>query len=176
MKNFRMTFAALTLLCFVAIGCDAPNSGTTELEPGTHVHADGTVHSNDAHDHDHDHAHGEDEHPAHGPNGGHIFKFDSGYQGEWANYRASDLVRVYILDEAGKDLVPVKGNVVITRTNDGSTFELDAEKPDADGKAATYILDNSDLSIAMNLGVTIELKVDDKSHSGMIKANKPHKH
>ena len=57
MKNFRMTFAALALLCFVAIGCDAPNSGTTELEPGTHVHADGTVHSNDAHDHDHDHDH-----------------------------------------------------------------------------------------------------------------------
>ena len=171
--NFARTIAILALMCFAVAGCDKPTSTSDGHSDHNHSH-DG--------DHDHEHSHGEeghshgDAHPAHGPNGGHIFAFDSDYQGEWANYRANDLVRIYILDAAGKEPAPVKGTVVVTRDKDGSEFELDPESPDADGKSSIYALDNTELSIAINLGVTVTLKIDDKTHSATINPSKPHKH
>ena len=85
-------------------------------------------------------------------------------------------MRIYILDAAGKANVPVNGTITVTRDVDGSSFELDPEKPGENGAAESYTLDNKELSIAMNLGVTVDMKVGDKTYSGKIKASKPHKH
>lgn len=172
MNLLKISAAGLALVCLLISACSKPM--TSDVPEGSHVHADGSVHANhDEHVYDskREHGHNDDLHPI-GNNGGHLFAFDSDYQGEWSNYSSNDVVRVYILDAAGKELVPVKGTVVIT-SKDQSTFELDPEEPDADGKAAKFTLDNSALSIAMNLGVTIELKIDDKAYSAKIK---PHSH
>ena len=166
--NFARTIATLAVICLVA-GCDQPNATVSD---GTHVHADGTVHK------DHDQSDNDvgsrtgNAHPAAGPNHGHLFAFESEFQGEWLTYNSNDMVRIYILDATGKESAPVTATVVVT-AKDGSEFELDPENPDDDGKTAVYVLENSVLSIAMNLGVTVNMKMDDKNLTATIM---PHKH
>ena len=169
--NFARTIAILAIMCFAVAGCEQPKAASSD--EGTHVHADGTVHKNHYPAHGNGHSHEDNAHPPTGPNNGHLFAFDSDFQGEWAIYKANDLVRLYILDATGNESVPVKATVIVTREKDGSEFELDPENPDDEGKTAVYVLENSELSIAMHLGVAVELRMDDKTRTATIK---PHKH
>lgn len=168
MRSTALIFLfGLAITCFTFSGCDQ----AAPTKTGTDTKQDG-----DGHD-DHDHDHGEH---AHGPNGGHLFEFAEGdYHGEWKHYNDNFVIRVYILDKAGtKNEAVAAENVTIKRTtgDDGAEFTLDPESPDEDGKAVVYSLDSQDLSIAMNLGVIIEMKLGDKTYTANIPAHEPHDH
>ena len=89
------------------------------------------------------------------------------------------MIRVYVLDSAGKKESPVKATVTMTPLggSDKTPFELEAEKPDAEGSAAIYSLDDRDLGRAITaVGVKVEMKTDDKTYTGIIEAHVPHDH
>lgn len=157
--------AALALVVFASVGCEKPDGGTDA--PATADKKD------DGHDDDHDH-------PAHGPFGGHIFEIDSDeYQGEWKTYKDNNIIRMYLLDGEGKKAVSAKVDSFVIKPQAGKgdvTFELKAEDPDDEGASSTYMTDDEDLSIAIPLGISIEIKIGDKTHIGTIKAHKPMDH
>ena len=163
-----LLLAFIALAVFVSTGCDKP-SGDDKAAQGDNVHS-----QDDEHDHE------ADDHPAHGPHGGHIVKLDnSDFQAEWKKYKDNDVIKMYVLDASGKNATPVKiDSFVITPKvgNDGTGFTLEPEEPDADGATAVYCLDDKDLSIAIPLGVDIEFKIGDKVYKGEIKAHEPLDH
>lgn len=160
----NLFIATLAVVVFASVGCLEPQEGT-----GTAPTANK---SDDGHD-DHDH-------PAHGPFGGHIFDIDSAeYQGEWKTYRDNNIIRMYLLDGDGKKEVVAKVDSFVIKPQAGKgdvTFELTAEDPDDEGASSTYMIDDEDLSIAIPLGISIEIKIGDKTHIGTIKAHKPMDH
>jgi hypothetical protein len=75
--------------------------------------------------------------------------------------------------------VPVKVDSFIVKPKAGDeeiVFELEAEDVDEDGKTATFMLDDQDLSIAIPLGVDIVITSGDQVWKGEIKAHKPLDH
>jgi len=165
-----LIIAALAIVIF-AVGCEKPNEGTGGKPAGDdhagHDHADG-----DGHD--------EHDHPPHGPFGGHIFDLDSeDYQAEWKKYKDNNIIRMYLLDGEGKKEVAAKVDSFIVKPQAGKDdvqFELTAENPDENGASATYMLDDEQLTIAIPLGVDIEIKMGDQVLKGQIKAHKPLDH
>ncbi len=173
MNLLRWAIAWSAIFCFISAGCDKQEvvkqpSGALNQDDG-HDHGDGHDHADDSHD---------DHQDVHGPKGGHPVKFDSDeYQAEWLHYNDNDVVRVVVYGPDGKTEAAVKADrVTIKRITDGTIFELDPEEPGADGATAVYSLDNKELSIAMNTGVSLELKIGDKTLNAEIKPQKPHKH
>ena len=182
MSKFCTAFILGLFSCCLLSGCAETNTAQTETESHDHDHDHG-------HDHDHDHAghdHGDHEghdhemHDVHGPFGGHVFSFDSkDYGAEWKHYNGNDVIRVYVLDPTGKKEAPVKAMVTMTPLggSDKTPFELEAEKPDDEGLAAVYSLDDKNLGIAITaVGVKVEMKTGDKTYSGIIEAHEPHDH
>jgi len=169
MRTTALFLAGIALACFTMTGCEP--AGGTGTASGTKAATD--KQGEEGHDHDHDE-------PAHGPNGGHTFKFAEGdYMGEWKHYNDNHIIRVYVLDADGKKNAPVNADsVTITRSagEDAATFTLDAEEPTDSGEAAVYSLDDQDLAIAMNLGVKVEMKIGDKTYTSEIAAHAPHDH
>ena len=176
--------AALCLIAMVAfVGCEQP----TENHGDDHSHADHD-HDHDHGDHDHDHGdhdhtdgdHDHADHPAHGPNNGHMFAFDNAeFQGEWCKYKDNNVIRMYLLDKSGKEAAPLKVDSFVVKPlvgNDDSSFELTAENADADGMASTFMLDDQTLSIAIPLGVKIVVTAGDQTMTGEIKADEPLEH
>ena len=168
MRTTALLLTGLALACFTLTGCEK----TTD---------DGTTAAKSAADHGHDHEADDHEDHAHGPNGGHPFKFAEGdYQGEWKHYNDNHVIRVYILDAEGKKNTPVKADSVtisrLTGDADEPSFMLDPEEPNEDGEAVVYSLDSQDLAIAMNLNVKIEMKVGDKTYTAEIAEHEPHDH
>ena len=179
-------------------------SGCAETKPAETATADhdleGHDHDHEGHDHEghdhgdhegHDHGdheghdHGDHEghdhaaHDVHGPFGGHVFSFDSDdYRAEWKHYNDNDVIRVYILDSTGKKEAPVKATVemIPMAGSDKTPFELEAEKPDDEGRSAVYSLDDKNLGIATTLGLKVEMKTDGKTYTGVIEAHAPHDH
>lgn len=162
----------IALVVFASTGCDKP-SGTENAAKSSPADHD---HEGDDHAHDHE---GHD-HPAHGPFGGHIFELDSeDFQGEWKKYKDNDVIKMYLLDAAGKKAAAAKVDSFIVTPkvgNDNAGFTLMPEEADADGVTAVYSLDDKDLAIAIPLGVDIEIKIGDKVYKGQIKAHEPLDH
>ncbi len=103
--------------------------------------------------------------------GGHMFAFEpDDYVGDWSHSVKSDLIRIFILDKETKSKSPINADTVLIRRGD-VIFSLDPEEPDEDGKTAVFSLDNKDLAIAMNLGVTVEMTVDGEKYSAKIAAH-----
>jgi hypothetical protein len=186
--------AMLAITVFAINGCDSSvgngktNGGAATDSDHDHDHDhDGDDHDHDGDhdgdDHDHDgddHDHAQSDHPAHGPFGGHIFALEPNeFQGEWKKYTDSNVIKMYILDADGKKEVSQKvDSFTVTPKvgNDEGGFVLEPENPDEQGLAAVYMLDDQDLSIAIPLGVDIEIKIGDKVFKGEIKAHKPLDH
>jgi hypothetical protein len=170
--------AILAVAMFAVNGCDnggpsTDGSGKTNSGAGDHDH-------DHDHDHDGDHDHDASDHPAHGPFGGHIFALEPNeFQGEWKKYTDSNVIKMYILDAAGKEAVAQKvDSFTVTPKvgNDETGFVLEPESPDEQGLSAVYVLDDQELSIAVPLGVDIEIKIGDKVFKGEIKAHEPLDH
>jgi hypothetical protein len=101
------------------------------------------------------------------------------HQVEWKKYKDNDMIRMYILDGKGEEATPVKvDSFTVTPKigKDEASFELEPEDADENGATAIYALDDKELSIAIPLGVVIEIKVGDKTLKGEIKAHKPLDH
>lgn len=165
-------------LLSIAIAMLAMVIFTTGCQDGTDTPGTDT---GDSHGHDHasedDHAH---DHPAHGPNGGHIFQLDdSEVTGEWCKFSDNNVIKMHILDAAGKEAMPMKVDSFSVQSmagNDGAEFMLEADGADADGKASLFMLDDEDLATAIPLGVKIVIKSGDKTINGEIKAHTPLDH
>ena len=100
-----------------------------------------------------------------------MFAFEpDDYVGDWSHSVKSDLIRIFILDKETKSKSPINADTVLIRRGD-VIFSLDPEEPDEDGKTAVFSLDNKDLAIAMNLGVTVEMTVDGEKYSAKIAAH-----
>ena len=87
--------------------------------------------------------------------------------------------KMYLLDAAGKKEVAQKVDSFTVTPKVGSEeegFTLVAEKADEQGLSAVYMLDDQQLSIAIPLGVDIEIKIGDKVYKGEIKAHEPLDH
>lgn len=159
--------AFFALAVFASTGCDEQPEKAAQGDKVANDSGD------DKHSDDHDH-------PAHGPFGGHMVKLDtSDVQLEWKKYKDNDVIKMYVLDAAGKEAAPMKiDSFIVTPKvgNDGTGFTLEPEEPDSDGATAVYSLDDKDLSIAIPLGVDIEIKAGDKVYKGEIKAHEPLDH
>ncbi len=159
--------ACLAIATFSVVGCD---NGTTKQ-------ADKKVDPHAGHDHSSDDP---DDHPAHGPFGGHVFDLDTTeHQVEWKKYKDNDMIRMYVLDGKGKEATPIKVDSFIVTPkigDDGISFNLEPEAADENGVTAIYVLDDKDLSIAIPIGVDVEIKVGDKTYKGEIKSHDPLDH
>jgi len=198
MSKFFTALMLGSLSCCLLSGCAETNTAETTTASHDHDHDhEGHDHGHDheghdhggdgGHGHNHDgHDHGSHEghdhgmHDVHGPFGGHVFSFDSDdYGAEWKHYNDNDVIRVYVLDPAGKKEAPVKATVTMIPLggSDKTPFELEAEKVDGDGNSAIYSLDDKNLGIAITaVGVKVEMKVADKTYSAIIEAHEPHDH
>ena len=159
----------LALCCFIFTGCDAPSS-----TGGKDSHGDHDGHGHDDHGHDH----GSASLPAHGPNGGHLFRFkDSELIGEWLHYNDNDEIRIFVLDAGMKNTLPVDA-VTITPTagNDKSPFTLESDKENGNADSYGFALDSKKLNIATTLGVSVSVTQGDKTLVGDIEAHAPHDH
>ena len=187
-------FAMLATIVF-AVGCQEPttDTATSDAHAG-HDHGDGECcdhdhgddshaghdhagHDHAGHDHDgHDHgAHGDPDHPPHGPNHGHIFKFDSDeFTGEWCQYKDNNVIRFYLLDAKGESPKPMVVEQFLVKPMAGSEdepFELEPEDVDPEGATNSFSSDDLLLRTAIPLGVEIEVITDGKTLKGQIEAH-----
>lgn len=128
----------------------------------------------DHHEHDGEHSHDSGyERKKYVAEDGHGFSFQpNDFAGEWGHTFNSDLIQIFILDKETKDKKPIKVDSIAIRRGE-QIFSLDAEGEDEQGLSHTYSLDNKELAIAMNLGVTLEMTVGDVDYTAKIA---PHSH
>ena len=179
MYKFLTLFSYVVMTGILFTGCAQQSDTAAPANSEQHDH-DHEGHDHEGHDHDHE-GHDHDEHAdIHGPNGGHMFKFDSGdkYQGEWTHSNANDIIRVYVLDSTGKKPVPVKAEVSVVPMAgaDKTPFELEPDAANDAGESAVYSLDDKNLFIAFSIGVKIEMKVGEEVYVAKIDAHEPHDH
>ncbi len=176
MFYIRTLALGLGLFCFGLSGCDKPKE-VEKPNNGTDAHAHD---HDDAHDHSHDDDTAEGKLGPMGPNGGHQIDFGNDpINAEWIHYNDNDMIRIVVLDEAGKANRRIKADSVSIRRTakaDGPWFTLVAEEADENGAAEKYMLDDKNLAIAMVLGVTVEIKMDGKTFAGKIPPHEPHSH
>ena len=67
-------------------------------------------------------------------------------------------------------------HVIPMAGNDATPFVLEAESPDEEGKSSVYMLDDQNLSIAIPLGVKIEITMGDTVLKGKIDQHEPMDH
>lgn len=191
----KLNWKWASLLCLLvgvafAPGCVEENadSGTSATTSDAHDE-DGHdhAHDEDGHDHDHgddghDHDHDEDghdhDHSAEkmGEHGGHIAHFE-GDKGsfEWTHNDAANKVTIYLLGEDEKTLNPVAAKkcvMVLTSGEKTKEFELNAVD-EAEGKSATFQLEDPSLIAALQMGVQLKVTTDSGEMSAEIK---PHVH
>lgn len=173
--RFQYLLAVAAIAIFIG-GCGVDKqTETAGKDSGSSAHD----HDHESHDHDHDGEHEHDDHPAHGPNHGHLFELDSpDYQGEWQKFKDNNVIKMHILD---KDQNPAvlkvdSFHVIPMAGNDATPFVLEAESPDAAGKSSVYMLDDQSLSIAIPLGVNIEITMGDTVLKGKIDQHEPLDH
>src|SRR5688572_7448179 len=111
MRTLGLLLIPLALIWIV--GCSKRISGDPPALPP------GTEHGHDDHDH-HEHAHL-------GPNGGHLLELgNEQFHAEWTHDDDSGKLTVYILDAAGKELVPIAAEkVTIEKNLAGKTVTYD---------------------------------------------------
>ncbi len=179
------TFVVVMMATIVfAVGCQKPSdAGGHEHGDHGHDHGEGGhVHGPDCdHDHgEHGHDHAEHDHPAHGPNHGHIFDLDSDdVTCEWCKFKDNNVIRFHLLDSEGhspKSMVVEKFLVKPLVGNDSEPFELEPEAVDPEGATSSFSLDDVNLGIAIPLGVGIEIVTEGKTIKGQIKAHEPLDH
>lgn len=176
-----------TLLCLLvgvafSPGCVEQDSGST---PANATGADDHGHDHEEGDHAHDHDHEGHDHEGHdhdhdaekmGEHGGHIAHFD-GDKGafEWTHNDSANKVTIYLLGEDEKSLNPVAAQkcvMVLTSGEKTKEFEL-AAIDEADGKAATFQLEDPSLIAALQMGVQLKVATDGGELNAEIK---PHVH
>lgn len=169
----RFSYGLIVIGCglWIASGCDSKSTAKTNQGKSPA--------NNEAHHHD-DHADHDHDHPAHGPNDGHLIELTpNDLHAEWTHSSSNDIIKVFILDKDGKKNQPIKADQVTITPSTGSNpapFKLTAVAPDANGETAEFMLDSDQLNLAMSLGVKVEFQVGDKKYQGEIPPHAPHDH
>lgn len=173
MRFLLFSLTMLALLTVTNTGCPKPEDSNSQQHSDN---ADG------GHTHDHAHGHGDhDDHPAHGPKGGHLFQLDSDdIQVEWKQRQDNNVVKMYLLttDEEPKPIaLKVDSFKVIPQAgNDTTPFVLEPENADDEGKASEFSMDDQLLRTSIHLGNDIEIVTSEKTYKGQIKAHEPMDH
>ena len=183
-SQISFVVAMLATIAF-AVGCQEPteNAGSKGDDQGGHVHGPDCDHdhSHDGeHKHEGDHDHADHDHPAHGPNHGHMVDFDSDeFSCEWCQYKDNNVIRFYLLDAKAESPKPLVVEQFLVKPLVGSeeeAFELEPEDEDPEGAANAFMLDDIMLRTAIPLGVEIEVITEGKTLKGQIKAHEPLDH
>ncbi len=167
---FGILLSIATLCCSTTalVGCSGTTETTTATTTGSgdghsHDSEDGHHHGDDGHSHDDDHAHddGHDhgdgheghDHPAHGPNGGHMVELSGGAHAEWTHDDVKNTIRVFVEDEENVSKVTMTATVPDQEPN---SYEF--EKAEADGKSF-YEIVSPDLLTHVKMGKLVDTKL-----------------
>lgn len=137
-RHLRVLLSLAVLCCYTAafVGC---SDTTTTVEEDDHEQADDGGH--DGHDH-----------PAHGPNGGHMVELSGGAHAEWVYDNQKNDVMVYVEKPEGVSKVEMK----VTIGEEVTSYEFEAvdDKP-------YYQINSPNLltAVTMGEGVKTELVV-----------------
>ena len=167
----------IAICCGLFCGCEKAKQAKSDFHDGhSHSHGeDGHSHSHEGGAHLHDQETESESDHLHGIHGGHKFIFQpADYVGEWL-VTSEDVTKVFVLDSKGEKAEPVKADTFELKRGD-TVFALDPVATDLEGRTATYMLADQDLSIAINLGVEVTMQVGDNKYTGKIAAPKSHQH
>ena len=167
MISTRFLVALLAVACFAVCGCDntASKGGNAEKSSEKEEHG---------HDHDHDHDH---DHGMLGKNRGHVYKFDTKEMRlEWAHSKSNNKFFLVDLEGNNKPMKVDSFEVVSEVGSEPETFNIPAVDANDKGETAQYTLDSEELSRAIPLGVSVKVKVGDKTYTAKIDAHEPHSH
>ena len=154
--NCRRLCSLLLAISLLGIGCDQPSTADQSTDskppaPGTHVHADGTVHANHADEGGHSH-----DNP---PHGGTILDWGGGkYHLELCVDKDNQQATVYVLDSNVKETLAIKTNSIELAVDDPKfQITLNAQPLDSDpeGKTSRFVAAHESFA-------------EDKKFSGMI--------
>lgn len=171
----KSSFLFAVILCAsmaLTIGCGEPtaDSGSgNKAGTGTHVHADGTVHSDDAHNH-HEaegHSHGA------GPHGGTIADWGGGkYHVEFTVDHDKQEATVYVFGTDEKTPVPIDAKEITLTIKDPSfTTKLHAKPLDSElmGGSSRFFGNHKSLGVVQEYEGSMSGVVDDTPYSGNFK-------
>jgi len=173
-----MKFSTLSaiILCasfVITVGCDTPVAKKESTKSGSHVHADGSVHSDD-HGHDHEgHDHGV------GPHDGTLADWGGGkYHVEFTVDHDKQEATVYILgsDEKSSAAIDAK-EITLTIKEPAMTVSLTASPLDSEvmGGASRFVGTHEGLGTVMEYEGSISGVVEETPYSGNFK-EEPHGH
>jgi len=160
MSSVKLALSALLTAALVAwgAGCTSSTTTTSTAKTDDHGHDD---HGHEGHDHAHDH-------PAHGPNGGHILETDTeGYHFEWT-HNEDGLVTVYALDASAEKALPIAASeltINVKIADQQPSFQLPAVDA-SEGKATKFEVTDKEL-----LGVLEALDGKSESVTATLVAN-----
>ena len=167
------TFALLAVVIFIS-GCQtetADDAAQKTAAPGTHVHADGTVHS-DHHEHE-GHAHGT------GPHDGTIADWGGGkYHVEFTVDHDKQQATVFILGNDEKTAAPIDAkeiSLTIKEPSFTATLAASPQEGDPEGKASRFVGTHESLGVVMEYEGSMSGVVEETSFSGNFK-EVPHDH
>lgn len=172
MKSSTVLTIILCASFAISIGCDAPvaKKESKKAAPGTHVHADGSVHSDD---HGEGHVHGP------GPNDGTVADWGGGkYHVEFTVDHDKQEATVYILGSDEKTPAPIDAKDISLTIEDPSfTIELTASPLGSEviGGSSRFVGTHEGLGVVMEYEGSISGVVDDVPYSGNFK-EEPHGH
>lgn len=172
----RFGAIALASFCLILVSaCDNSQAPTERAANQDDSTSDQVAHDQDNHHSDAPQSYSAGDHShRHGIHGGHIFDFSPAeFLGEWVQHRDSDLIQIFVLDLNGQSDFPQKVESLLIKKGD-TLFSLDPESPDENGYSSVYSLEDKDLSIAMNLGVDVELTIGDREFTAEIPAHAGH--
>lgn len=161
---FRIaTPLVLAFSCFVFLsGCtdDSKSGKPVTSGQGADSHAD------EHHDH------------GHGPKGGYAFEFaDAGINGEWFPRYTDNLVIFYIYGADKKTEEPASISKMKASRKVGDKVEEFEIKPsnEKDGKASRFEIVDEAFALAMkSTGANLEIEIDGKTHSIVLKKDAHH--
>ena len=173
MKNY----CVLTSILFVAVatvsGCNKDSRTTDDAanEPGTHVHADGTVHKDSESEEGHSH-----DNP---PHGGTITVWGvEKYHLEFTVDHDKQEATVYILGDDVKTALPIATDEMTLAIKDPSfqvVLTASPQEGDPDGQSSRFVGNHESLRIVQEYEGAIFGKIGDTPYSGNFNEG-PHDH
>ncbi|QEG23349.1 hypothetical protein [Mariniblastus fucicola] len=167
----RTDSPAILLIAFasmlaIACGCDPkPANNQDDSRPGTHVHADGSVHNDDDnHHHEEGHAHGP------GPHGGTIVDWGGGkYHAELTVDHDKQEATVFIFGNDEKTSTPIDAKEISLTVKDPLfTVSLSAKPLGSEvmGKSSRFVTTHKNFGIRKDFEGSISGVVDGTPYSG----------
>ena len=173
-KTFTTTLLIALLAVFGCVGCEGPTE--TASEPGTHTHADGTVHSNDHGGGGHGESGHSHDNPPHG--GTYVDWGNGKYHVEFTVNHDKQEATVYILGDDAVTALPIDATEIQLAINEPK-FQIALKATPMDGEAegvsSRFVGTHEGLGVVREYEGTIFGNTGGKQYSGVLK-ELPHKH